>query len=563
MVARSLHGLSWLFGLLLLVSGATAAFANTPVEKRVALVIGNGAYTGIAALANPANDARAVATKLRTLGFDTVEAIDANDTAMKKAIREFASRLDDADVGLFYYAGHGIQLDNVNYLLAVNAEIAEEDDVNYGAAAIRVDDFLKPMDDKANIKIVILDACRNNPFVAELQRSMGKRSVAVGRGLARLDPGINRLIAYSTEPGNTASDGTGDNSPFTNALLKHMDAPGVSFGDMMSEVTADVATATNNAQVPSVVQSLRQRFQMRPAAEVQVAVAAPQAVAPGAPPAVAPGTVYVQPVPTPPPGPDLAGEDALWEMVQGSDDPADLQYYLDLHPYGRYVGAARFRLGKLKAKEDPAAAAVVAEPAATLPPPAVMPVPFAGSPQAGQAPMFQTAPLQQPNPYGQPQPGTGPVVAGVDPALVAPQPGMPAQRSLFDLSQPGDPNTEAAFTREIRREIQGRLTSLSFPTGGVDGAFGNRTRDAIYNWQVSNGAAPTRYMTQQQLIALRVMSEERYPVWLADQQRAAAARAQHRPQKQQRKQSSGNDAFSGALIGGAIGGFVGSVIGRR
>ncbi|WP_181707225.1 caspase family protein [Chthonobacter rhizosphaerae] len=543
------------------LAGAAAALANPPAEKRVALVIGNGAYTGIAALTNPANDARAVATKLRALGFDTVEAIDANDTAMKKAIREFASRLDEADVGLFYYAGHGIQLDNVNYLLAVNAEIAEEDDVNYGAAAIRVDDFLKPMDDKANIKVVILDACRNNPFVAELQRSMGKRSVAVGRGLARLDPGINRLIAYSTEPGNTASDGSGDNSPFTKALLKHIDAPGISFGDMMSEVTADVASATNNAQIPSVVQSLRQRFQMRPAAEVQVAVAAPQAVAPGDQSTVAPGTVYSQPVPAAPTGPDLAGEDALWEMVQDSDDPSDLQYYLDLHPYGRYVGAARFRLGKLKAKAEPSAA-VAAEPAP--PAPVAQPVtaaPMVGPAPVGQSPMVQTAPLQQPNPYGQPPVAGAAVMAAVNPGYAAAQPGAPAQRSLFDLSQPGDPTTEAAFTREIRREIQGRLTSLGFSTGGVDGAFGNRTRDAILSWQVSASAAPTRYLTQQQLVALRVMSEERYSVWLAEQQqRAAAARTQSRLQK---KQNSGNDAFSGALLGGAIGGFVGSVIGRH
>ena len=187
---------------------------------RVALVVGNGAYEHSTPLPNPANDAADVAAALKGLGFAVIEGLDLDRTAFEAKLREFARAARGAEAALFFYAGHGLQVEGRNYLLPVDARLSEEVDLEFEALELRA--FLKQMRSRANL--VFLDACRDNPLAQDLARSMGaSRSAAIGRGLGRVDAASGTLIAYATQPGNVAADGKGRNSPFTTALLEHID----------------------------------------------------------------------------------------------------------------------------------------------------------------------------------------------------------------------------------------------------------------------------------------------------------------------------------------------------
>jgi uncharacterized caspase-like protein len=223
--------------------GATA-------ETRVALVVGNAAYRNTGALANPLNDARDMAAALKASGFDVVEAFDADKRGMDGALRSFADKLGKADVALFFYAGHGLQVGAQNFLVPVDAKLERERDLEF--EAVRLDFVLRQMeiDRDGKTSIVILDACRDNPLSRNLARSMGTRSVAIGQGLAAANTGLGTFIAYSTQPGNVALDGDGRNSPFTSAMVKHMGASGRNLPATMIEVRKDVVAATGGRQVP-------------------------------------------------------------------------------------------------------------------------------------------------------------------------------------------------------------------------------------------------------------------------------------------------------------------------
>jgi formylglycine-generating enzyme required for sulfatase activity len=217
----------------------SSAFA----EKRVALVIGNSAYQ-FAPLPNPKNDAVLMTQTLQGLGFDVITAIDASQKAMKKAVRKFGKKLDAAGkegVGLFFYAGHGVQVKGANYLIPTNAQIETEGDVDI--EAINAQSILSMMEfSGARLSFVIMDACRNNPF---------KRSFRSGaRGLAKMEAPTGSLVAYATAPGDVASDGTGNNSPYTTALARMMTKPGLSVERMFREVRNSVRGETNNKQTP-------------------------------------------------------------------------------------------------------------------------------------------------------------------------------------------------------------------------------------------------------------------------------------------------------------------------
>ena len=181
-------------------------------NSRVALVIGNSNYENGAPLANPENDAQDIGEKLQTAGFDVSLYIDLSQTEMKMAIDEFGAELDKADIGLFFYAGHGVQAKGKNYLIPTDAALKTENDVEYNC--VDAGRILAKMEDAGTgTNIVILDACRNNPF----ERSWSRNSN--GNGLAYMDAPGGSLIAYSTAPGKTASDGYSRNSPFTSGLL--------------------------------------------------------------------------------------------------------------------------------------------------------------------------------------------------------------------------------------------------------------------------------------------------------------------------------------------------------
>ena len=216
--------------------------------KRIALVIGNGKYQDQSALPNPPNDAQAVAGKLRQLGFqDVAEHYDVDLRAMSDAIKGFGDRAAEADWALIYYAGHGIEVAGVNYLLPIDVKLARETHVQ--DEAISLDRVLSKVGSARKLRLVILDACRNNPFSLRMVRSGGAMRSAAG-GLADVEPSGGVLVIYSAKHGSTALDGEGANSPFTDALLKNIDEPGLDLVTLVGKVRQSVLGATQNRQEP-------------------------------------------------------------------------------------------------------------------------------------------------------------------------------------------------------------------------------------------------------------------------------------------------------------------------
>jgi len=224
--------------------------APASAEKRVALVIGNAAYVKSSVLANPVNDATEIAKVLTEAGFEVIAGLDLDKRAFDTKVRDFARALGDADVALFYYAGHALQVSGRNYLVPVDASMERERDLDF--ETVGVDFVLRQMEiDRENkTNLVFLDACRDNPLARNLARSMGTRSASVSQGLAQVQTGVGTFIAYSTQPGNVALDGTGSNSPFTQALVRGVRAPERNLTSMMVEVRKDVLAATGGKQVP-------------------------------------------------------------------------------------------------------------------------------------------------------------------------------------------------------------------------------------------------------------------------------------------------------------------------
>ncbi len=218
--------------------------------KRVALVIGNGAYKHAGALANPKNDATDMAGTLKALGFEVILGVDLGKSALDAKVRDFARALGDSDAGVLFYAGHGLQVAGQNYLVPIDAKLDGERDLDF--ETVRLDFILRQMELNRETKtnIVFLDACRDNPLARNLARSMGTRSTSIGHGLAQVDAGVGTFVAFSTQPGNVALDGTGRNSPFASALTKRIKEPGKNLNAIMIDVRKDVLSATAGKQVP-------------------------------------------------------------------------------------------------------------------------------------------------------------------------------------------------------------------------------------------------------------------------------------------------------------------------
>ncbi len=229
---------------LLLLAFCTVA-ASPAEARRVALVIGNSAYANVSALENPKNDAAALAEALRSIGFDEVrEEIDLDHTALRRALRDFTALASGAETAVIYYAGHGVEVDGRNYLVPIDATLAEATDTEF--EAIPLDSARTAVSGATSLRLVILDACRNNPF--KLASAAGTRSV--GRGLARVEPGANEMVAYAAREGTVASDGTGTNSPYARALVKHLKRPGLDVRLLFGEVRDEVMAATAKKQEP-------------------------------------------------------------------------------------------------------------------------------------------------------------------------------------------------------------------------------------------------------------------------------------------------------------------------
>jgi len=219
-------------------------------DRKVAFVVGNGTYKNVAPLPNPPVDAKAMAAVLRNVGFEVVEGTNLTRDKMTEKLLDFGKKAEGADVALFFYAGHGIAVNGTNYLLPVDADLKSEMDVKLGAA-INVDVTLEQTMGDAKVKLVFLDACRDNPFAAKIRSAKVTRSLSVASGLADMKSGEGTLIAFATGPGQTALDGeAGTNSPFTRALLANIATPGVEIQQAMTKVRAQVNEETNKNQLP-------------------------------------------------------------------------------------------------------------------------------------------------------------------------------------------------------------------------------------------------------------------------------------------------------------------------
>jgi uncharacterized caspase-like protein len=260
--------------------------ANAGTERRVALVIGNGTYQEAGTLANPVNDATDVAARLRDLGFEVIEGNDLGKRDLERKIGEFSDALEGAGAGLFYYAGHGLQVDGRNFIVPVDAKL--DVPAKLRLETVQIDDILDIMEQQTKTSLVFLDACRNNPFVKSLKRLATNRSAAPLAGLAQFDSTRGSFIAFSTAPGSVALDGAGRNSPFAAALIKHMGDPGQSINDLMIAVRRDVVAETHDAQRPWEQGSLLDRFEFVPGETVAAAAPAAEAKPAAPPPANAP-----------------------------------------------------------------------------------------------------------------------------------------------------------------------------------------------------------------------------------------------------------------------------------
>ena len=288
-----------------------AAVAVAQPERRVALVIGNAEYRNAASLANPVRDAISIAAALNELGFEVLVARDADRADMERRLREFGRKLEGATVGLFYYAGHGIQLDGENWLLPVDAQLETERDVPFEAVPLGL--ALAQMEDDTRTSIVILDACRENPFRGRPGRS---RVAGARPGLASVEAGLGTLIVYATQPNAVAFDGPAEgNSPFAAALLRHIDQPAIELRRMLTLVRTDVVQATGRRQVPWDHSALMGDFFFR--AQPPVALAAAVAPPPSTPPRTVPPTPAPAAAPQAAPAAEATSGDAAPELDPG------------------------------------------------------------------------------------------------------------------------------------------------------------------------------------------------------------------------------------------------------
>lgn len=218
-------------------------------DRRVALVIGNSAYANVPALANPVRDATLVAETLKRTGFDSVMLVtDLSKDALVQALRKFATQAESADWAVIYYAGHGMEIGGTNYLIPIDAKVASDRDI--GFEAVPLDQLVNVAERARRLRLVILDACRDNPFAGQMKRTVAGASRSVSRGLAAVEPDAGTLVVYAAKDGETALDGEGTNSPFANAFASNVLKPGVEVRRLFDYVRDDVMDATSRRQKP-------------------------------------------------------------------------------------------------------------------------------------------------------------------------------------------------------------------------------------------------------------------------------------------------------------------------
>ena len=307
-------------------------------DKRVALVVGNSSYQTVPQLPNPSRDASAVAKLLRDAGFDTVDIqLNVENLEFKRAIRKFEAEADQADIAVVYYAGHGLEIAGTNYLIPVDARLASDRDAD--DEAISLERLVSSADGARRLRLVILDACRDNPFVGTMRRERKTASRAVASGLGRVEPtSTDTLIAYAAKAGSTAADGDGEHSPFTAAILKNLTVPGLDVRLAFGRVRDEVLKETSNLQEPFVYGSLGG------------------------------GNVSLVPAPVVPQEAPLSDIKADYELVQQINTKRAWEVFLGTHPTGFYADLAKARIEQLNAQPASQPNATVASLAPQQPP---------------------------------------------------------------------------------------------------------------------------------------------------------------------------------------------------
>jgi len=293
-------------------------------QQRIALVIGNSDYKLISSLPNPKNDAELMSKTLKEVGFEVVTAIDVDRRGMSRAVKKFGKKLRLAGkdaVGLFFYAGHGVQAEGANFLVPIGAEIEDQSDLSL--ETLNASDILSQMESAGNaLNLIILDACRNNPYKGRVRSN--------GRGLARLNAASGSLVAFAAAPGQVAADGTGTNSPYTKALTAAMKLPGLTIEQVFKQTRREVEKQTGGQQTPWEESSLKGDFSFINVEQPSVA-----AIQPGISPAAANNSAL---------------EVAYWNSIQSSGDAAVYKAYLNRFPNGTFTELAALRLKSLERK---------------------------------------------------------------------------------------------------------------------------------------------------------------------------------------------------------------------
>lgn len=299
-------------------------------ERRVALVIGNSNYVDATPLNNALNDANDIADALRRLKFDVVLGTDLDRNQTFEVLKKFNRKLVDADTAVLYYAGHALQVGGINFIAPIDTKLEHEVDLEL--ETISMDLIRRQMERNAKTLLVFLDACRNNPLSRRFARK--NRSTSAGRGLAK--PEISSegtFIAFATQPGNVALDGTGRNSPFTTALLNHIEKPGIDVSALMIDVRAEVYKATNKTQLPWTNSGLLGRFYFNDSApKDQVKSNIVENVNKG----------QIELLKK------FTAENTAWEKIENTGDVLALTKFMTQYPNGIYSSVAKFKLSQLK-----------------------------------------------------------------------------------------------------------------------------------------------------------------------------------------------------------------------
>lgn len=314
-----------------IAAAAILTCAEPAFARRVALVIGNNDYRSVPVLSNPGNDASDVAAALQRLDFEVQQVKNGSFDDMRKGLLEFARRARGSEIAIVFYAGHGIEVGGQNYLIPIDAELKADVDVDHEAIALN--NVTPLVENASRLGLVILDACRNNPFSAKMARTV--RTRAVSRGLAAVEPTGNVLISFSAREGTTAADGAGRNSPFTTSLLKHLETPGLEINFLFRNVRDEVLRATKREQLPFVYGSLSSE------------------------------AIYLKaalPVAPPPPvakGPDL--DEVAWGLMRDTRDLAQIERFISQFPQSPRRAEAQQRLSALQTERAASEAAARAK----------------------------------------------------------------------------------------------------------------------------------------------------------------------------------------------------------